>query len=94
MCDILKCAKLNGFKVFTPLLASLRTQATISFFCHWPLIIPSLNADSEPAVTEKFHEISCSLLSEEITDFDFKEEDEIEYPDLLLSLVIARCPVG
>ena len=33
------------------------------------------------------------LLSEEITDFDFEEEDEIEYPDLLVSLVIARCPV-
>ena len=34
------------------------------------------------------------LLSEEITGFDVEEEDEIEYPDLLLSLVIARCPVG
>ena len=34
------------------------------------------------------------LLSEEITNIDIEEEDEIEYPDLLLSLVIARCPVG
>ena len=34
------------------------------------------------------------LLSEEITEFDVEEEDKIEYPDLLLSLVIARCPVG
>ena len=34
------------------------------------------------------------LLSEEITNIDIEEEDEIEYPDLLLSLVIARCLVG
>ena len=45
----LKCSKLNGFSLYTPFYAVLRTHPTTIFFGSCPEKIPSLKADKDPA---------------------------------------------
>ena len=47
--DRLKCSKLNGFSLYTPLYAVLRTHPTTIFFGSCPDMIPSLKVGKDPA---------------------------------------------
>ena len=49
MLERLRCSKLSGFSLYTPLYAVLSTHITTLLFGSCPEMIPSLNADKDPA---------------------------------------------